>query len=67
MNDGTLYLMMNGYNHVMSNGVILLVPRGAVGSFPFGGLLTGPPLNVDALFLDAECDNDSAYVSGIYG
>jgi hypothetical protein len=58
---------MPGYDHHMTNGVVLIVLRGTIGAIPLGCLTEGARLNVDSLDLDAEYDNDGAYICGIYG
>lgn len=66
-NTGNVYLVMSGYTHRNTNGVIVVLPPRQIAALPHGCLLEGTAVNVDNYYLDAEIDGDGAYATAIYG
>ena len=66
-NTKPVYVVMKGYSHTVTNGVLCIVYPGAVGSLPQGALLDGAMPTIDSFYLDSEVNGEGAFCVGIYG
>lgn len=66
-NTKPVYVMMRGYSHLESNGVIAVVYPGHPVALPHGCLLEGVAVLIDNYYLDAEVDGEGAYATAVFG